>query len=150
MATTTTDRVSIKLYVAAAAVVLLLFLMLPRGLKPFALVIGIVVLALLVLKFICHATNRDVRRDIAAGQKVVLNGSVEARLVNHIELTKIHSVRVRTAQGATETFPIALEVYNALQVNDEVELGCLPESRILVSLRTRRMYWTLGSQDGET
>lgn len=150
VAGTTTDRVSVKVYLASAAVALLLLLILPVSLKPYAFLIAIIVLVLLVLKILGHVTNRDVRRDIAAGQKVVINGFVEKRLENHIELMKIHSVRVRMAQGASETFPVAPEVYNALQVNDEVELGCLPVSRILVSLRTRRVYWTLGNQAGET
>ncbi len=150
VAGTTTDRVSIKAYLASTAVALLLLLILPVSLKPYAFLIAIIVLVLLVLKILGHVTNRDVRRDIATGQKVVINGFVEERLVNHIELMKVHSMRVRTAKGTSETFPVADDVYNLLQVNDEVELACLPLSRTLVSLRTRRVYWTLGNQAGET
>lgn len=77
VAGTTTDRVSIKVYLASAAVALLLSLLLPMSLKPLAFPIGIIVLVLLVLKILGHVTNRDVRRDIAAGQKVVINGFVK-------------------------------------------------------------------------
>jgi hypothetical protein len=109
----------------------------------YAFILGIIALGVLVLVAIVSVMTADMRRDLKAGQKAVITGIVEARVLTHVEQLPVHSVRIREPAGARHVFAIHEAIYARLQVNEDVEVSCLPHSRMLLSLRTRQVRWAL-------
>ncbi|MEN5189897.1 hypothetical protein [Luteimonas sp. TWI414] len=128
---------------AIAAVLAGCFFVLSLDWTDYVFILGIIALGVLVFGAIISVMNADVRRDLKAGQKAVITGTVEARVLTHIEQLAFHSVRIREPQGTRHVFAIHEAIYARLQADENVEVSCLPYSRILLSLRTRHVRWSL-------
>jgi hypothetical protein len=137
-------RITVAVFVVLMIMLAILILTFSAGWGGVLIAIGSLLIAAFIFKSVQMFFDSDIKRDIAGGQKAVLTGIVEKRIVTHIELVEVRSIRVRMTHGACETFPAADTVYDNVRVNEAIELSCLPVSRMLLSIRTRSFSWKLG------
>lgn len=113
-----------------------------------ALLVLAAVLALVkgILWLLDRVLAMDSDRDLAAGQKAVVEGVVAEVLLTWLEHQPFHSVRVRTSGDTLETFLLPDGLHERLRIGEPIEVSCLPRTRSLLSLKTAGVSWSLATR----
>jgi hypothetical protein len=111
-----------------------------------AVVAGLIGAGAAFIWAIITGTERGLKRELEKGQKLVVDGYVARLSMQYLDGVPLHCLRLET--GKTDDVPLNVTippaVYRRLRESEAARLTCLPVSKLVLGVSTRRFGWSIG------